>query len=328
MAERNEHRCAAPTSMAPASSIAPASAVPLIVDTDIFSDVDDVGALATAFALQLKGEANVIAIGVNTRTSRPAVATNSWKCAAAIAQYYGFPATRMGTDMPNKGIARNTVDFVGPCSTMASKTLVTPNKAVDVYRRALASQVDGTVVMVGTGYMENLAALLNSPADSISPLTGRELVTQKVKSLVVMAGGFPSRIAENNIAGDPVSAADVAANWPTKLVWSGYEVGDALHTGQTISMVHPTDSPVRIAYEAFVGAGNWIYSYDLTAIYHAVRPGDPLLTETGPGKNVVNSDGSNVFTSGPGNQYYLTLSNALVLDQSIETLLGTLPTSK
>ena len=35
--------------------------VPVIVDTDIFSDADDVGALATAFALQLKGEANVIA---------------------------------------------------------------------------------------------------------------------------------------------------------------------------------------------------------------------------------------------------------------------------
>ena len=87
--------------------------VPLIVDTDIFSDADDVGALAIAFALQLKGEAHVAAIGVNTRTSRPSVATNSWKCAAAVAQFYGAASTPIGTDMPNNGTATNTIDFVG-----------------------------------------------------------------------------------------------------------------------------------------------------------------------------------------------------------------------
>ena len=96
-----------------------AGPVPLIVDTDIFSDADDVGALATAFALQVRGEAHVVAIGVNTRTNRPAVATNSWKCAAAVAQFYGAGGTPIGTDMPNNGTATNTVDFVGPCATLA-----------------------------------------------------------------------------------------------------------------------------------------------------------------------------------------------------------------
>ncbi|MDQ6726062.1 MAG: fibronectin type III domain-containing protein, partial [Actinomycetota bacterium] len=94
----------------------PAGAVPLIVDTDIFSSGDDVGALAEAFGLQLKGEANVIAIGVNTRLTRPAVATNSWKCAAAIAQFYSPNLVPIGTDMPNNGTEVNTVDFVGPCA--------------------------------------------------------------------------------------------------------------------------------------------------------------------------------------------------------------------
>ncbi len=300
-------------------------AVPVMVDTDIFSDADDVGALATAFGLQLKGEANVIAVGVNTRTSRPAVATNSWKCTAAITDFYGFASTPIGTDTPNNGTETNTVDFIGPCSTLAPASTPPPGTAVNVYRRALSGQADGSVVMIGTGYFENLSALLNSPADSISPLTGRNLIAQKVKSLVVMGGGFPSRAGENNLNGNPVAAADVAANWPTKLVWSGYEVGDAVHTGQTISSVHPTSSPVRVSYEAFVGPNNWLYSSDLTAVYHAIRPQDPVLTETGPGTNVVNSDGSNVFTTGTGNQYYLTLNNPASLDQSIENLLDTLP---
>jgi hypothetical protein len=297
----------------------------VIVDTDIFSDADDVGGLATAFGLQIRGEASVIAIGVNTRLDRPAVATNSWKCAAAVAQFYNSGGVPIGTDMPNNGTDKNTPDFVGPCARRASPSTPTPDTAVNVFRRALAGQADGTVVMVGTGYTENLSALVHSLPDSISPLNGRDLIAQKVKTLVQMAGGYPSRNGENNLNGNPGAAQDVSANWPTKIVWSGYEVGDAIHTGNTISSVHPTTSPVRVAYEAFVGPNNWIYSYDLTAVYHAIRPADSLLTEVGPGTNTISGTGANTFTPGPGNQYYLVLTNATSLDAAIEALLDTLP---
>jgi purine nucleosidase len=302
-------------------------AVPLIIDTDIFSDADDVGALASAFGLQVRGEAQVVAIGVNTRLSRPAVATSSWKCASAITAFYNSFAVPIGTAMPNNGTAVNSPDFVGPCSQLAPASTPTPESAVTVYRRALAAAPDGSVVMASVGYFGNLSALLDSPADSISLLTGRQLIAQKVNSLVAMAGGYPSNSGENNIVGDPASAQDVAANWPTKIIWSGYEVGDAVHTGQTISSVHPTNSPVRVAYEAFAGAGNWIYSYDLTAIYHAIRPADSLLSEVGPGTNQISNTGANSFVSGSGNQYYLALSSATSLDSSIEALLDTLPSS-
>ena len=302
-------------------------AAPVIIDTDIFSDADDVGALATAFALQLKGEANVIAIGVNTRTDRPSVATNSWKCAAAIAQFYGFGGVPIGSDMPDNGTQTNSVDFVGPCAAFASPSTPAPDTAVNVYRRALASQPNGSVVMIGTGYEENLAALLASPADSISPLDGHDLVAQKVKELVLMAGGYPSRPGENNLEGNPAAAQNVASNWPTKIVWDGYEVGDAMLTGQTVSNVHPSSSPVRAAYEAFVGRSHTIFSYDLVAVYHAIRPNDPIFTEVGPGFNTIDSSGDNSFALGAGNQYYLVLSSASAADAAEETLLDTLPSS-
>ena len=51
----------------------------------------------------------------------------------------------------------------------------TPQAAVTVLRQALASQPDGSVVMIGIGYEENIDALLNSPPDSISPLSGSQL---------------------------------------------------------------------------------------------------------------------------------------------------------
>ena len=65
--------------------------VPVILDTDMYSSADDVGAESTLFALDLTGQDSVIALGVNTRFDRPQVATNSWKCVAAIAQFYGLP---------------------------------------------------------------------------------------------------------------------------------------------------------------------------------------------------------------------------------------------
>ncbi len=309
----------------PASSASPGAPVPVTIDTDIFSSVDDVGALAIGFALQQQNEAKVIAIGVSTRLDRPAVAPDSWKCAAAVAQFYNSGNVPIGTDQPANGTEVNTPNFVTPCGQLASPSTPVPDSAVNVYRRALVGQPDGSVVMIGTGYLENLSALLDSPADSISPLTGSQLIAQKVKELDVMAGGYPSRPHENNLAGNPAAAQDVAANWPTKVVWDGYEVGDAVHTGQTLSSTAPANSPVRVAYEAFVQPNNWYFSYDLTAVYHAIRPSDPLMTEVGPGTNAVDSNGGNVFTPGSGNQVYLQLNDANGLDAALEQLLDVVP---
>jgi hypothetical protein len=301
-----------------------ASPLAVTIDTDMYSSPDDAEALAVAFALQQKGEARVIALGVSTRTTR-AVTPNSWKCVAAIAQFYGAGGVPIGVDAPANGTTVNTPDIVGPCAQLASSSTPLPDTAVNVYRRALVAQPDASVVMISTGYLGNLSALLDSPADAISPLSGRDLIARKVRRLVVMGGGYPSRGGETNLSGDPAAAQNVAANWPTTLVWDGYEVGDAVHTGQTISSVHPTWSPVRVAYEALIPPGNWYYSYDLTAVYHAIRPGDPLMTDVGPGTNAIDSSGGNVFTTGSGNQFYVRLADANALASALESLLDTLP---
>lgn len=300
---------------------------PLLIDTDLFSSGDDVGALAIGFGMQLRGEADVIGIGLDTRTSRPSVATNSWKCAAAIAQFYGDPGVPIGTTMPNTGTQTASIDFIRPCAQAAASSTPTPIAAVTMYRRALAAQPDSSVVIASVGYLNNLRDLLDSPADAISPLSGRDLVARKVRSLVIMGGGYPSRSGENNLNGDPAAAQRVASGWPTRVDWSGYEVGDVVLTGDTISTVHPANSPVRIAYEAYVGPRKWIESYDLTAVYHAVRSADPAYGLVGPGTNVVNSSGGNTFTAGAGNQYYLTLRDGARADSTIEALLDTLPGS-
>jgi inosine-uridine nucleoside N-ribohydrolase len=177
----------------PASSASAAGTpVPVIVDTDMFGSVDDVGALAVAFVLQQKNEAKVIAIGVNKRADQSAVSTTAWKCAAAVAQFYNSGNVPIGTAMPNNGTATADIDFDGPCAAQASPSTPTPNSAVSVYRQALASQPAGSVVMVTTGYLGNMDALLESAPDAISPLSGSALIAAKVKMLVVMGGGYRS----------------------------------------------------------------------------------------------------------------------------------------
>ena len=308
-----------------AAAIRKAWTVPLIVDTDMFLDVDDAGALAVAFAMQHLGEAEIVALGIDLRADRPRIATTSWQCAAAISTFYTGSTVPLGTAPPRDGTMADLIDYSAPCAALAPPSLPAPLPVVEVYRRALATQPDGSVVVAGTGYAGNLAALLESGPDAISALTGRELVAQKVRMLVIMGGGYPNRAGEHNLQGDPGAAQAVAANWPTKVVWSGVEVGLAIATGGSISERHPASSPVRAAYEAFVGAGNRWWSWDLTAVYHAIRPADSLLDEIGPGTNRIDATGGNEFVPGAGNHYYLRLADGAALAAALDRLLEVLP---
>merc|ERR1711970_1236550 len=63
---------------------------------------------------------------------------------------------------------------------------------VPVLRQALAQAEDQSVVISSIGFLTNLAQLLKSPSDDISPLSGYQLVSMKVKLVAVMGGIYPS----------------------------------------------------------------------------------------------------------------------------------------
>ena len=62
---------------------------------------------------------------------------------------------------------------------------------VDLYRRTLSGAQNGSITIVSIGFFDNLSALLDSEPDSYSNLTGKELITAKVKELVIMGGDYP-----------------------------------------------------------------------------------------------------------------------------------------
>ena len=90
--------------------------------------------------------------------------------------------------------------------------------------KLLSSQPDNSVTIVTVGFLTNLSNLLKSQPDNDSPLTGKELVRKKVKSLVSMAGRFPEG-KEFNVYMDSAASIYVFENWPGEIIFTGFEIG-------------------------------------------------------------------------------------------------------
>jgi pyrimidine-specific ribonucleoside hydrolase len=95
--------------------------------------------------------------------------------------------------------------------------------AVALYRQVLAKQPDKGVTIVTVGFLTNLANLLKSKPDQFSKLSGKDLVSQKVKQLVSMAGKFPAG-NEFNVFKDADASISALRDWPTLIIFSGFEI--------------------------------------------------------------------------------------------------------
>jgi hypothetical protein len=126
---------------------------------------------------------------------------------------------------------------------------------VDVYRKALASAADGSVVICSIGSMQNIQDLLLSQPDSVSSLSGLDLVRKKVRQLIIMF---------NTVRQDRY----LLSKWPTRIIWST-DIGNYIYPGKSLIKT-PENNPVRIAYHLF-GADGGRQGWDLTAAWLAVR---------------------------------------------------------
>lgn len=192
--------------------------------------------------------------------------------------------------------------------------------AVSVLRRALVNAPNGSVVVVVVGFSTNLARLLASGPDASSPLGGAQLVTEKVRLLSAMAGHFPRGQPEYNVKTDIPSARKVFAEWPSPIVFSGFEIGQALlfpaaSIERDFSWV--ADHPVAEAYRCYMPMPYDRPTWDLTAVLYAVRPEHPYFSLSPAGHVTVNGDGQTVFNaSADGKHRYLILGD----DQKARTL--------
>ena len=265
--------------------------VRLILDTDMESDVNDVGAVAVLHALADNGEAEILATMICSNNP------NSPACLAALNTYYGRPDIPIGVararavGRPSRYAQRIAKEFPQDLGSSDNAP-----GAVPLYRKILAEQPDESVVICTIGYLTNLRNLIESRPDEISDLSGADLVARKVKLWVCMGGEFP-RGRESNFKMDADSAHVSVRNWPAPIAFCGWEIGVKVDTGSWLVNVDDTN-PVRRAYELFNGVQDR-HSWDQTAVLYAVRGLGKMWLDQTRGYNHVAPDGYNDWRRSP-----------------------------
>lgn len=296
-------------------SLSKAQAVKLIFDTDMESDVDDVGALALLHGLADKGEVEILGTMV--------CSLNPWAVPTVdvLNTYFKRPDLPIGA-VKTLGVYRNS-KYAKILAEEFPQDIGIGEKAPDavaLYRKLLSSQPDSSVVIVTVGYLSNLAYLLDSQPDDNSPLSGLELVRRKVRHLVCMGGRYPY---ENNpgrfgnFKPDPAATQKVAQRWPGIITFTGGgNFADLFRTGSRTFDLSPQSNPVSRAYEIFLKSWkrNWHHSADFIAVYIAVRGWEEFFELNQQGYNHIFEDGTMIWRlqpNDPRHQYVSSLKKGV-----------------
>ncbi|WP_138475556.1 nucleoside hydrolase [Dyadobacter bucti] len=294
----------------------------VILDTDIGPDYDDVGAMAVLHALADSGQVVPLAV----------IASNSHELVVPainiLNTYFGRPdlptGAPKGEGVPYAKASQGWPELIAEKYPHTIKSSADAPDAVETYRKILSAQPDTSVTIVTVGFLTNMAALLESPADSNSKLSGKELVTQKVKRLVSMAGRFPKG-REYNVFVDSVASEKVFTQWPTEVIFSGFEIGMKVVTGQRVIHNAALNSPVKDVYAKAMsfskGDSLGRMSWDQTAVLIAVKGAEPYFgLQRG---HYVPEGGNNAWRDDPeGPHAYMTFKRPVEeITETIENLM-------
>ena len=279
--------------------------VKIILDTDIGNDVDDVLAISMLHALQTRQACELVAVTVNKPDELAGPFVD------ALNFFYGWTNIPIACVPPNP--REETSKFLPLVNVEDQGRLRYPHRLMLgsdspvpslLLRQTLSAAPDGSLVLVQVGYFSVFAALLDTPGDAISPLTGRELIKRKVKFLSIMGGGFKQtpgidHLREFNVIKDLPAAKKLTAEWPTPIVWSGFEIGIAV-TFPSVSIVrdfcYVTHHPASEAYRLYNPPPHERPAWDLTSVLYAVFPDRGYFDLSEPGHVTVEADGFTRFT--------------------------------
>ncbi len=295
-----------------------AEPVGVIIETDMGNDIDDALAMDLAYKAMDEGKIDILAIGVHKLSPTAADyidVLNTW---------YGYGSIPVGMSQTP---VYNKRDYTIPVCAMRDsndKPLWERSKKggdfedpVALYRKILVSQPDTSVVFVSLGFGTELAKLLSSGADKYSPLSGKDLVKQKVKYLSIMAGSYgPNKRTEYNVRNDIAAMQLVFDQWPTKIVQNPFEIGPkVLFRGDNLDELFKWTRahPVVEGYKNYSKMPYDRPTWDLLSIIYITNP--EYFIKSDPGKVEVDSKGYTNFTQdNDGNVVWLTCSETQLLD--------------
>ncbi len=274
----------------------------IILDTDMGNDIDDALALVMLHELQRVGECSLGGITISKG--------NPWAAAFTrlVNARCGNPDIPIG--MVRNGATPEDGRFIRKIAEVHGQPPEC-DEATRLLRTLLEAQADGAVVLVTIGFFTNVARLLASTPDDISPLGGRELVARKVRFVSSMAGNFCHEVSrgpdlgnpEFNVRTDIPAARDFVSQCPVPIVFSAFEIGSAiLFPGAEIEgiLVTEPDNPVAAGYAAYLPMPYDRQTWDQTAVLYAVRPEAGYFDLSSPGTVRVDEQGFTEFTPQPG----------------------------
>lgn len=260
----------------------------VILDTDIGTDSDDIGALAILCNLARQKKINLIAVTSCTSTIEPVSTIKS------ICEWYGLNVP-VGNSKAPYGDDDQHGGYARAVAKAYPKEIGQIPDATEVLRKAL---LVGNVTLVTIGPLNNIARLLNSPADGISSKCGKRLFAENVAEAYSMAGTFTNGWAEWNVAEDILAMQTLAEFITCPWTLIPFETGVKVKTGA--NFLAGPDSPMKLGY--FVHNGGPRESWDSITAYCAVKECLP----TSPwGKVTVSASGVTTFKQGSGNVRYV-----------------------
>ena len=247
------------------------------------NDADDALALAIIHNMVKRGQVEFLGITL-TKSN-----LNAAKYCKAFNIQYGRPDVPIGLvkngATPGDGrYVKNVIDLKNEDGSAMFPVPADwePEDSVVLLRKLLAAAEDNSVVIAQVGFSTNLARLMDTPGDDISPLTGMELAKKKVRLVCAMAGAFAFNTKkyehhrEYNIINDIPAAKKVFHEWPGEIIASGFEVGvDILFPGDALNAdLREKNSILRESYRFYRGGleGQRQSTWDLTCILFPARP--------------------------------------------------------
>lgn len=280
----------------------------VILDTDIDSDVDDVGALAMLLNMHKNGVIDLL--GVITTSDDPYAPV----CVNSINTYYGFPDIPVGYLMGQSSLNNHSryTKFIAHEYPAKISSWTDALESTSLYRKLLDQNPDESVTIITIGHLSSLQKLLQSSPDQISSMNGTALVRKKVKRWICMGGQFPQGKEANFCRPDPQSTVYCLKQWEKETIFCGWEVGNKVVTGgnslrDRLSPNHPVHRAYEL-YNQFAGRQSW----DQIAILLFTGKADTFFSYSKYGRCEVTSDGSNIWREDTsGNHRYVNIRPAV-----------------
>jgi len=270
----------------------------VILDTDFGTDPGDMGGVLIALAMHKAKLINLLGIINSTSVDKAPGAVS------AACHSFGLSNIPVGTwkgaSIIGGYVANNWTDqaYDNVAFPRTGGLAATFEDCLTLYQRLLTENSKVTIVALGGGNALN-QLLVASPT----------LCSTKVFELLWAAGHYPIGAAEYNIGSlDYPSAAAVMSNWPTKITYSGYEVGLGVFASGALQFEYTNADVGRFAYNAIAPTGR--DSWDQMPFFWLVY--GRSLFRTVSGSNVGLPSSGNTWTTSPsGKDQYIvkTLGN-------------------